>query len=82
MSNQHGEFIFGVPAQIFAKLNAGFDKNSDLITRDGYYKDRNDFLMKLVDKHDNIDFSDRALSEQDGPKYYYDRNEGMIEWRF
>lgn len=82
MSNQRGEFIFGVPTQIFAKLNAGYDKNSDVIGRDGHYKDRNDFLMKLVDKHDNIDFSDRALSEQEGPGYYSGRNEGMIEWRF
>jgi Double zinc ribbon len=82
MSNQRGEFIFGVPTQVFAKLNAGFDKNSDIINRDGYYKDRNDFLMKLVDKHDNIDFSDRALSEQERPGYYDDRNEGMIAWRF
>ncbi|MCI0695494.1 zinc ribbon domain-containing protein [candidate division KSB1 bacterium] len=80
MSNQRGEFIFGVPVQVFAKLNAGFDKNSDIINRDGHYKDRNDFLMKLVDKHDNIDFSDRALPEQEG--YYPGRNEGMIEWRF
>ncbi|MGH7595024.1 MAG: double zinc ribbon domain-containing protein [bacterium] len=80
MSNQRGEFIFGVPAQVFVKLNAGFDKNSDIINRDGHYKDRNDFLMKLVDKHDNIDFSDRALPEQEG--YYPGRNEGTIEWRF
>ncbi len=80
MSNQRGEFIFGVPAQVFAKLNTGFDKNSEVINRDGHYKDRNDFLMELVDKHDNIDFSDRALSEQEG--YYPGRNEGMIEWRF
>jgi len=82
MSNQRGEFIFGVPTQVFAKLSAGFDKNSDMINRDGHYKDRNDFLMKLVDKHDNIDFSDRALSEQEGPGYYSGRNEGMLEWRF
>ncbi|MGH7450669.1 MAG: zinc ribbon domain-containing protein [bacterium] len=82
MSNQRGEFIFGVPAQVFAKLNAGFDKNSDVISRDGHYKDRNEFLMTLADKHENIDFSDRALSEQEGPGYYSGRNEGMLEWRF
>jgi hypothetical protein len=82
MSNPRGEFIFGVPTQVFAKMNAGFDKNIDMINRDGHYKDHNDFLMKLVDKHDNIDFSDRALSEQEGPGYYSGRNEGMIEWRF
>jgi hypothetical protein len=82
MSNPNGEFIFGVPAPVFAKLNEGFEKNKDMISKDGYYKDRNDFLMKLADKHDNIDFSGRAMSEQEGPGYYYGRNEGMIEWRF
>jgi len=82
MSNQNGEFIFGVPAQVFARLGEGFDKNRDMISKDGYYKDRNDFLMKLVDRHDNIDFSGRVLSEQEGPGYYYGRNEGLIEWRF
>ncbi len=82
MSNQNGEFIFGVPTQVFARLSEGFDRNRDMILKDGYYKDRNDFLMKLVDRHDNIDFSGRALSEQEGPGYYFGRNEGMIEWRF
>jgi hypothetical protein len=82
MSNQRGEFVFGVPTQIFAKLNAGFDKNSDLIAQDGYYKDRNDFLMKLVDKHDRIAFADRRLSEQERQRYgYYGEREGQIDWR-
>ncbi len=82
MSNQSGEFIFGVPAQVFARLNDGFDKNKDIITRDGYYKDRNEFLMKLTDQHDNIDFSDRALSEQEGQRHYYGGRERQIDWRF
>jgi len=82
LSNPNGEFIFGVPAQVFARLSEGFDKNKELIIKDGYYKDRNDFLMKLVDRYDNIDFSGRALSEPEGPGYYYGKNEGMIEWRF
>jgi hypothetical protein len=82
MSNQRGEFIFGVPPQAFARLNDGFDKNKDIISADGHYKDRNDFLMKLVDKHDNIDFSNRALPEQESQGYYFGRDEGKIEWRF
>jgi hypothetical protein len=82
MSNQRGEFIFGVPAQIFAKLNDGFDKNSDLLARDGYYKDRNDFLMKLVDKHDRISFADRGTPEQERQRYgYYGERVGQIDWR-
>jgi len=82
MSNPNGEFIFGVPAPVFARLNEGFDKNKDMIGKDEYYKDRNDFLMKLVDRHDDIDFAGHASSEQGGAGYYHGRNEGMIEWRF
>lgn len=84
MSNQRGEFIFGVPVQIFAKLNAGFEQNNDLITRDGYYRDRNDFLMKLVDKHERISFADRGLSEQERQRqgYYYGERDGQLDWRF
>jgi hypothetical protein len=81
MSNQRGEFIFGLPAQAFARLNDGFDKNREIISTDGYYKDRNDFLMKLIDKYDDIDFSDRKPSEQEGQRYY-GRNEEKINWRF
>ncbi len=83
MSNQRGEFIFGVPAQVFAKLNEGFDKNSETITRDGHYKDRNDFFMKLADKHERISFSDRGLSEDENQRRgYYGEMEGQINWRF
>ncbi len=83
MSTQRGDFIFGVPAQVFAKLNEGFDKNSETIVRDGHYKDRNDFLMKLVDQHDRVSFSDRELSEEERQRFGdYDGNEGRIDWRF
>lgn len=82
MSNPNGEFIFGVPAPVFAKLNEGFDRNKEIISKDGYYKDRNDFLMQLVDRYDDIDFSGRALSEQERSGYYYGGNERIIDWRF
>jgi hypothetical protein len=82
MSNQRGEFIFGVPAPAFAKLNDGFDKNREIIIADGHYKDRNDFLMTLVDKHDDIDFSERELAKQESERYYYGRNEKVTAWRF
>jgi hypothetical protein len=84
MSNQRGEFIFGLPGHVFAKLNEGFDQNRDLINRDGYYKDRNDFLTKLVDVYDYISFSNRGLSEQEGQRrgYYYGTSDGQIDWRF
>lgn len=84
MSNQRGEFVFGVPANVFAKLNEGFDRYRDLINRDGYYKDRNDFLIKLVDIHDYISFLDRGLSEPESQRggYYSGANEGEVDWRF
>jgi len=81
MSNQRGEFIFGLPVPAFAKLNDGFDKNREIISTDGYYKDRNDFLMKLIEKYDDIDFSDRKLPEPESQRYY-GRNEEKIDWRF
>lgn len=84
MSNPRGEFVFGVPAPVFAKLNAGFDQNNELIVRDGFYRDRNDFLMKLVDQHERISFADRGLSEQERQRqsYHYGDRDGQIDWRF
>lgn len=82
MSNPSGDFIFGVPAPVFAKLNEGFDRNKEIISKDGYYKDRNDFLMQLVERYDDIDFSGRALSEQERSGYYYGGNERVVDWRF
>ncbi|MDZ7344899.1 MAG: zinc ribbon domain-containing protein [candidate division KSB1 bacterium] len=57
MSNNAGEFIFGAPAFVFEKLNSAFDKYRDLLTKDDLFKNRNDFLVKVVDRHDEIDFS-------------------------
>ena len=57
MSNPEGKFIFGVPYPIFERLNKSYDKYRDVIDADGYYVDRNDFLLKLVHRHEEIDFS-------------------------
>jgi len=78
MSTQPGEFIFGVPAQVFARLNEGFDQNRDIISKDGNYKDRNDFLMRLVDQYDHIDFSGEGqtnwrLYKEQKKDYQYSR---------
>lgn len=81
MSNPRSEFIFGFPAPAFAKLNDGYDKNREIITTDGYYKDRNDFLMKLIARYDDIDFSGRPPSEPERQRYY-GMNEEKIDWRF
>ena len=57
MSNPEGKFIFGVPYPVFDRLNKSYDKYRDVIDADGYYVDRNDFLLKLVHRHDEINFS-------------------------
>jgi hypothetical protein len=62
MSNTKGEFIYGVPHPVFARLNGIFDKNRGVIDKAGYYVDRNDFLLKLVDKHNRITFSQYDFS--------------------
>lgn len=62
MSNPKGEFIFGVPHPIFMRLNRIFDKNRTIIEKRGYIVDRNDFLLKFVDKHNKIRFSQYDFS--------------------
>jgi hypothetical protein len=57
MSNPEGKFIFGVPYPVFDRLNKSYDKYQDIIEADGYYVDRNDFLLKLVHRHEEIKFS-------------------------
>lgn len=57
MSNPEGKFIFGVPYPVFERLNKSYDKYRDVIDADGYYVDRNDFLLKLVHRHEEIKFS-------------------------
>ena len=58
MSNPEGKFVFGVPFPVFERLNKSYDKYQDVIEADGYYVDRNDFLLKLVHRHEEIRFSE------------------------
>jgi len=74
MSNTTGEFVFGIPSPVFTRLNKTFDKYRSIIEKDGYYVDRNDFLLNLVDKHNNI----RVSQFDEGGRR---RFEGA-DWRF
>ncbi len=72
MSDLGGNFIFGAPSAIFSRLNQGFDNYSDKILSEGYYLDRNDFLLKLADLHERVDFSEfvpETISDEED--YYY-----------
>jgi hypothetical protein len=57
MSDSQGEFVFGSPSPVFARVNKAYDKYKNHIKQAGYYLDRNDFLSDLVDKSDEVDFS-------------------------
>ncbi len=76
MSGLNDEFIFGVPKDIFASMNEAYDKYQDVIKTDDYYKNRNGFLSKLINKYKNIDFSQFSRNER-VDRYYYEGN-----WRF
>jgi hypothetical protein len=91
MSNPEGKFIFGVPYPVFERLNKSYDKYRDVIKADGYYVDRNDFLLKLVHRHEEIKFSqfdvnilkrdsERRLRMEGNMLSEYSR--GSVGWRF
>ncbi len=48
MNDNKGEFVFGVPSADFTRLNKAFDKSRASIEKEGYYVDRNDYLLKTV----------------------------------
>jgi hypothetical protein len=63
-----GEFLFGVPREAFAKLNAIYDHDVVPRLRDGVFLDRQTFLRRLVDESDDIDsraFADEAKDAGD-----------------
>ncbi len=51
----NGEFLFGVPSEPFARLNAIYDRNPE-IQRDGHFASRQEFLRDLILAHDEIGF--------------------------
>ncbi len=67
MSSVNGDFIFGVPPANFQKANKVYDKYTDMFKTDGFYRDRNDFMTRLIDKIDQIDFTQFDRYEQPMP---------------
>lgn len=76
MADKNNDFVFGVPFEAFDKINEIYDKNIDLIKADNFYRGRNDFIKKLIDKYNKINFS---RYERGG---YQERELGETEWRF
>lgn len=58
-----GAFLFGVPGDEFARLNAAYDRHRQQLDKDGFYPDRQAFLQRLAG-HDEIDFG----VVEDGPR--------------
>lgn len=71
MCNSEGEFLFGIPYDVFDKMNKAYEKYRDVIQADGYYVDRNDFFTKLISYHKQIDYSEFESPESN-----------RIQWRF
>ena len=74
MMNANEEFVFGVPPVAFSRLNSAYEKYRNVIQNDDHYQNQNDFLMKLVNKCNEIDFSEFALNAPPGDRDY--------QWRF
>jgi len=76
MTSMNGEFVFGVPAEDFQRMNSAFDKYQERIKADEFFRDRNDFLGKLIEKSRSIDFTQFEKAERD------DRRYRERSWRF
>ena len=85
MSDNRGEFIFGAPSYAFVQVNNAYDKNAETIIKEGLYSDRNDFLLDVIDQHNQVDFANVDIGKikqlhQDGREssWYYTRDRGLI----
>ncbi|MDR3626635.1 MAG: zinc ribbon domain-containing protein [Ignavibacteriaceae bacterium] len=72
ISSITGDFQFGAPAADFQRLNSAFDKYQSTIKADDFYHDRNDFLVKLIDKVNDIDFTQFEVGDHrdNGWRYF------------
>ncbi len=58
MSDPEGQFIFGAPVDVFTKLNSIYDQ----FVENSYYKNRDEFLLKYVNEHEEINLADFEAS--------------------
>ena len=62
MIDTSGEFVFGAPTSVFVRLNSVFDQQKEVLKNTGLFRNRNDFLTKLVDRHHKINFANLNLN--------------------
>jgi len=70
MSDVNGEFVFGTPTAVFKRFNQAFNRYEETILTEGYFMDRNDFLIKLVDLHEYVDFTE-FNNIKDNDEFYW-----------
>jgi len=55
-ADTRGEYLFGVPAEAFGRLNRAYDTYRQVIEKEGRFTDRQDFLRRLIQDHQELDF--------------------------
>lgn len=80
-----GEFLFGVPREGFARLNAVWDTHEASIVGEGAFVDRQDFLRQLAQESEQLDLSELAPNPDDPDdtpwaelRRYGDRDDWMV----
>jgi len=53
----HGQYLFGVPDEAFARLNAAYDKYKAAIEEEGRFADRQEFIRRQIQDHAVFDWS-------------------------
>ena len=70
-----GEFLFGVPREVFSRLNAIYDREVTPRLKEGVYLDRQTFLRSLVDRSEEIGPKDFTPELPEG-------GDAWRDWRF
>ncbi len=57
VADMEGNFVTGVPSTAFTRLNIIYDQHKELLESDRHFINRNDFLLKLVDQYERINYA-------------------------
>jgi RNA polymerase subunit RPABC4/transcription elongation factor Spt4 len=68
--DSNSQFQFGVPYEAFARLNRAYDAYQKIIEQEGRFTDRQDFLRRLVQDHQQLNFDryEKKLAGKTAPQ--------------